>query len=92
MRLKSADLVLLNNVFNMLQSLGETECATELSNLIKRLEYDRQIEREKNRQRATNNRKAGYAWKSSFHPKRSKWYNDKQDFPYRNKKGDKNES
>lgn len=78
MRLKSADLVLLTNVCSKLSYLGETEQAEELREMIERLKSSRQVEREKCRRRAAANRRAGYAWKSSAHPKRSKWYENKK--------------
>lgn len=73
MRLKSADLVLLTNIYNKLLYLKEIEQAEQLNTLIARLKHNQKIEREKCRCRAAENRKAGYAWKSSHHPKKSKY-------------------
>lgn len=73
MRLKSADLVLLKVIHNKLVYHHENELAKRLQVLLGELELKQDKEREANRRRAEANRKAGYAWKSSNHPKRSKY-------------------
>lgn len=73
MRIKAADLILLKHIRNKLVQYQEVELAQQLGGLLGELEMKQTKEREANRKRAEANRKAGYAWKSSNHPKRSKY-------------------
>lgn len=73
MRIKARDLVLLNHIHGKLLRHNETELAQQLSTLLGELASKQNKEREANRLRAEANRKAGYAWKSSTHPKKSKY-------------------
>lgn len=73
MRIKAADLILLNHIHGKLIRHHETELAQQLGVLLDELEAKQTKEREANRLRAEANRKAGYAWKSSVRPKRSKY-------------------
>ena len=65
MRIKAADLILLKHILGKL--------AQRLKELLGELEAKQKTEREANRRRAEKNRKAGYAWNSSNHPKKSKY-------------------
>lgn len=73
MRIKAADLILLKHIRNKLVQYQEVELAQQLGGLLGELEMKQTKEREANRKRAEANRKAGYAWKSSNHPKRSEY-------------------
>lgn len=73
MRIKAADLILLKHILGKLVRHGETELAQRLKELLGELEAKQKTEREANRRRAEKNRKAGYAWNSSSHPKKSKY-------------------
>lgn len=73
MRIKAADLALLRHIYGKLIRHNETELAQQLQRLLGELEMKQSKEREANRLRAEANRKAGYAWKSSTRPKKSKY-------------------
>ena len=74
MRIKAKDLDLLGEIYSYLICHGEFEMSDELDGLIDRLEAEQEEERTSNRQRAAKNRAAVYAWESSYHPKRSKYW------------------
>lgn len=73
MRIKAEDLKLLDGIYSYLICHNEVEMSVELGALLYRLEAAQEKERASNRQRAAKNRAAGYAWESSYHPKRSKY-------------------
>ena len=76
MRLKRDDLELLREIHASLYTEGKRELSVPLAGLISRLESSRENERQQNRERAAANRKKGYQWKSSYHPKKSKYRED----------------
>lgn len=75
MRLKTAELDLLVVIYNKLAHIGEDELAGQLYAVISRLQERQSVERKSCRERAAKNRAAGYAWESSIHPNKSKYYN-----------------
>ena len=78
MRLKNDEYMLLKRIHWELLSGGKEGLAAELQNLLIRFETTREKTREHNRLNAQANREAGYAWKSSNHPKSSKYYSTKE--------------
>lgn len=74
MRLKNAEVDLLVLICNKLTHIGEQELAEQLDAVISRLKERQSAERKGNRERAAKNRAAGYAWNSSIHPNKSKYY------------------
>jgi hypothetical protein len=73
MRVKADDLALLSDIHGCLIQQGYVEKAQKLGILLDRLEAEHERERASNRLRAEKNRKNGYVWKSSHHPKHSKY-------------------
>lgn len=73
MRVKADDLTLLNDIHGCLIRHGQVEKAQKLGILLDRLEAEQEREMASNRLRAEKNRKNGYVWKSSHHPKHSKY-------------------
>lgn len=73
MRIKADDLDLMYRICDCLLMHGDKNEAAALKQSVERLEDERRTEREKNRCRAEQNRRAGYAWHSSHHPKKSKY-------------------
>ena len=74
MRLKNEEYMLLKRIQWELMSCGKGELAARLQNILKRFEEARDKRREHNRLNAQANREAGYAWPSSQHSKKSKYY------------------
>lgn len=76
MRLKTADLDLLIDIHSKLLSHQENETASRLKTMLNSLREKQKNEREANKRRAAKNREAGYAWKSSIQPKKSKYFSE----------------
>lgn len=90
MYVRTGELELLHNVCDKLTFYNETELANQLEKLINRLETSRQAMVDDSRMRQEINRKNGYKWKSSYHPKKSKYYPETEDKQTENSKN-KNE-
>lgn len=73
MRLKNGDYERLKQVRDSLVRSGEMDLADWLEDLLSEFEKDLARTREANRIRAEKNRKAGYKWDSSHHPRKSKY-------------------
>ena len=74
MRLKNADYELLKVVHWELASSGKNDLAAGVQEILTRFEEAQAKTRERNRMNAEENRKAGYAWKSSRRSEHSKYY------------------
>lgn len=74
MRLKTSELALLEVIYHKLTTLDELDLCQQLGAVIAQLKERQAVEREGCRQRAAKNRAAGYAWDSSIHPGKSKYY------------------
>lgn len=86
MYIRTGELELLHNVCDKLTSYNETELTNQLEKLINRLEESRQSMVDDSRMRHEVNRKNGYKWKSSYHPKKSKYYLETEDKQTENSK------
>lgn len=74
MRLHNEELDLLIETCKYLEAEGgRKDLAGALLKIINRLDEQREITRNANKKRASKNREKGYAWKSSHHPKKSKY-------------------
>ncbi len=74
MRVRIADLNLFVEVYRFLNAEGSRkDLSAALLEVIGRLNMQLEEERLMNRERAAENRKNGYKWKSSYHPKKSKY-------------------
>lgn len=73
MRLTNEDLQFLRQVHTYLYEVNQRQLSVPLAGLIGRMEMMRDEQRESNRRRAAKNRERGYAWNSSYHPKKSKY-------------------
>lgn len=75
MRIRTADFELLKDVYEYLAtfSTNRDDLLGDMEELIDSLFKQQEKERERNRARATKNRENGYAWNSSYHPKKSKY-------------------
>ncbi len=78
MRLKNDDLKLLREIHSYLYEAGKRELSVPLAGLISRTEQHNNEERLAAKERGERNRKDGYKWKSSHHPKKSKYYKQKE--------------
>lgn len=73
MRLTNEDLQFLRQVHTHLYETNQRQLSVPLAGLIGRMEMMRDEQRKANKRRATKNRENGYAWNSSYHPKKSKY-------------------
>lgn len=78
LRLKNADIDLLERVLHYITSSGCPELVEELEDLVLRLRADRVKTRDNNRNRARRNREAGYVWPSTQRPNRSKYFTEEE--------------
>lgn len=77
MRIRIEELNLLVEVYKHLNADGtRKDLAAALLKVIDRLNERLETERKGNKNRAEANRKNGYRWESSHHPKRSKYVED----------------
>ena len=79
MRLKNEDYELLRQIHDALVEDSELYLASKLDLLLERFEQERDKTRTANRERAAENRKAGYLWNSMNRPKHSKYYGGEND-------------
>lgn len=73
MRLTNEDLQFLRQVHTHLYETNQRQLSVPLAGLIGRMEMMRDEQRKANKRRAAKNRENGYAWNSSYHPKKSKY-------------------
>lgn len=75
MRIRNADFELLKDVYEYLATFSTTRenLLEDMEALIDSLFNQQDKERQRNRARAAKNRENGYAWNSSYHPKKSKY-------------------
>lgn len=73
MRIRKSDYELLDSIHTHLLEIGEFDTALLLARLLNRLATQQDAERRANKERASRNRAEGYKWKSSYHPKKSKY-------------------
>lgn len=73
MRLKTSDLELLKEIHAFLYESNARKLSVPLAGMITRVEEQRTVEQRKNKERALKNRERGYIWRSSYHPKNSKY-------------------
>lgn len=74
MRLYNKELELLTTIYKYLDAEGERkDLSAALLGVVNRLCEQRETARKDNKERACKNRKNGYVWKSSHHPKKSKY-------------------
>lgn len=75
MRVKNEEFDLLVEICEFLKSDGRREdLAESLENVISRFSDERRKANDRQRKAQTQNRENGYAWPSSYHPKKSKYY------------------
>lgn len=73
MRLTNEDLQFLRQVHTYLYETNQRQLSVPLAGLIGRMEMMSDEQRKANKRRAAKNRENGYAWNSSYHPKKSKY-------------------
>ena len=82
MRIKIADLNLLVEIYKFLNvECSRKDLSAALLVVIDRLDEQLETERLMNKKRAATNRQNGYRWKSSYHPKKSKYINEMENKP-----------
>lgn len=75
MRVKNQEFDLLVEIYKFLNAEGSRkDLAASLGNVLSRFSDEREKANNRQRMAHTKNRENGYAWASSYHPKKSKYY------------------